>query len=418
VSVKNKFIVFLALLTVLAIFLLFYQLNSTRLDTAPTEGKGPLPLSFTVDKTPLGTKKINSFDTTVDDGGRIHLAVDDGLARYYLWSDNGGALWSKPVHVADGPSSAMPGNDIRFAVKGSQQIIVWKENGELPGWGRAQMAVSNDAGLQWQPGKNPVEKDISLNQGYFSLLADQNNFHLLWLDDRKESGHDMQLRYSQSSNGLNWQEDTLVDNSVCTCCWLSVETFEKKIFALYRGTTPRDMKIAAYESDSKGWDKMGRVGEFDWHFTGCPHQGGAFTVSTHDNATIFHSVVFTGHSEMLGLHYLFSLDQGASWQYKQPIGNTSARHVDIATVGEQVFIAWQEIVKQQHYIKIMQISPNREPSTHYHKKVPGYAYPRIVAYGNTLKLFWLEKNQSNLQDLKMTTLSISTNNTTHSGIIL
>ncbi len=356
--VKSKLIICFTLLSVVAICLLTYQYGNTFIDASTTVKNDPDFLPLAVDKSPLGAKKINSFDTAVDAEGRIHLAVDDGASRYYLWSDNGGALWSNPVIVADGSSSSMPGNDVRFAVKGSRQIIVWKDKGEFPGWGRARLAVSRDAGLHWQPGNSLVDENISINQGYFSLLADQDTFHLLWLDDRKESGDDQQLRHSQSSNGLNWHEDTLVDNSVCTCCWLSAKNFEGEVFALYRGTTPRDMKIASYEAENKAWKMMGRVGEFDWQFTGCPHQGGAFAVSEHDTTTIFHSVVFTGHSEMLGLHYLSSLDQGASWQYKQPIGNMSARHVDIATVDGQVFIAWQEVLEQQHYIKIMQISPS------------------------------------------------------------
>jgi len=409
---------FPTLLTALVIGLLIYQFHDPLLDTLTTEREDTDNLPFAVDKSPLGTKNISSFDTTVDAKGRIHLAVDDGSARYYLWSDDGGALWTNPVHVADGPSSSMPGNDVRFAVKDLHQIIVWKDKGEFPGWGRAQVAISTDAGLHWQPGENPAEKDISLNQGYFSLLADQNSFHLLWLDDRKESGHDHQLRHAKSSNGLDWQEDTLVDNSVCTCCWLSAKNVEGKVFALYRGTTPRDMQIASYETGSRDWEMMGRVGEFDWDFTGCPHQGGDLAVSEHNTTTIFHSVVFTGHSEMLGLHYLTSLDQGESWQYKHPIGNSSARYVDIDTLGGQAFIAWQEILEQQHYIKIMHINPKGGASDHYQKKVPGNAYPRIVIHNNTLKLFWLEKNKSNLQSLKMTTIPTATSDTSPSGIIL
>ena len=415
--VKNKLISFSVLITVLVICLIAYKLDARFLDTHSLERKDATNLSLAGEQSPLGAKKISSFDTVVDAEGRIHLAVDDGSARYYLWSDNGGARWSNPAPVANGASSSRPGNDVRIAIKDKHQMIVWKDKGEFPGWGRAQIAISNNSGLHWQPGKNPVEKDISLNQGYFSLLADQNSFHLLWLDDRKESGHDQQLRYSQSSNGIDWQEESLVDDSVCTCCWLSTQNLEGKIFALYRGTTPRDMKISSHEAGSKGWEKMGRVGQFDWHFTGCPHQGGALTVSKHNATTILHSVVFTGRSEMLGLHYFTSLDHGKSWQYKQPIGNTSARHVDIATSGEQVFIAWQEIIEQQHYIKLLRINHKGGPPTHYQKKVPGAAYPRIVAYKNTLKIFWLEKHQSDLHSLKMTTISAATNNRT-SGIIL
>ena len=416
--VKKKLSIFPALITVLVICLLTYQFHDQLLGALITERKGTTNLAHAVDKFPLGAKKINSFDTTVDAKGRIHLAVDDGSARYYLWSDDGGALWANPVHVSDGPSSSIPGNDVRFAVKDLRQVIVWKDKGEFPGWGRAQVAISNDAGLHWQPGENPVEKDSNFNQGYFSLLADQNNFHLLWLDDRKESGQDQQLRYSKSSNGLDWQEDTLVDNSVCTCCWLSAQNFEGKVFTLYRGTTPRDMQIASFETGSKNWKMMARVGEFDWDFTGCPHQGGDLAVSEHNTTTIFHSVVFTGRSEMLGLHYFTSKNQGESWQYRHPIGNTSARYVDIATLDGQAFIAWQELFEQQYYIKILQINPEGDASAHYQKQVPGNAYPRIVTHDNTLKLFWLEKDQSNLQSLQMTTIPTDTSSTSSSGIIL
>lgn len=348
---------------------------------------------------------IISFDVFTDNKHRIHLAADDGENQYYLWSDDGGNHWSKPTLVATASSNSRPGNDIRLAVRGQHLIILWQGKGEYPGWGRTQVAISNDAGRHWRPGRNPATENISSNQSYFSLSSSHNNFHLLWLDDRGETGNNQQLRYSQSTDGNDWHKDTLVDSDACTCCGLSTLHAEGQLFTLYRGTMPRDMNLAAHEIDSHHWKKLGPVGQFNWAFTGCPHQGGSLAASRKADTTILHSLVWTGQKSMKGLYYLSSFDKGASWEKQQKIGKNDAGNADISIAGGRAIIAWHETNNRQHSINVMTAGENNNDNLSYYKETNSVVHPRVTTYKNVIKLFWLDDRNSNNKQLKMASIS-------------
>jgi len=363
-------------------------------------------------------ENINTFSVVVDENERIHAIADDGSSRFYSWSDSGGIDWSPPVYVAGGLSSSRSGDDIYLAVRGQQLVVIWKGKGEFPGWGGAQIAISQDAGNSWQLGENPVEDGVSQSQGYFNLLADEDSFHLLWLDDRGETGSSQQLRYAVSSDGLDWREDQLVDGDTCTCCWLSSRHFGNDLLVLYRGVEPRDMKIAAYrignESEKRGakaWRDMGRVGEFDWAFTGCPHQGGSLAVTGKGSTAVIHSAVWTGQNEMRGLHYLVSRDRGLSWQYRGQVGAAGSGNVHMEAVNDQVVIAWHELVGQQNYINVATTRAEGLQQIILHKEIDHPGYPRVVIHKGTVKLFLLENNQRGGKGLRMLDVDADFNET-------
>jgi len=363
-------------------------------------------------------ENINTFSIVVDKKERIHAIADDGSSRFYSWSDNGGIDWSPPMYVAGGLSSSRSGDGIYLAVRGQQLIAVWKNKGEFPGWGRAQMAISSDAGNSWHLSENPVGDDAGHNQGYFNLLADKDSFHFMWLDDRGETGSSQQLRYAVSSDGIDWREDQLVDGDTCTCCWLSSRHFGNDLLVLYRGVEPRDMKIAAYrignESEKRGakvWRDMGRVGEFDWEFTGCPHQGGSLAVTGKDSTAVIHSAVWTGRNEMRGLHYLVSRDRGLSWQYRSQIGAAGSGNVHMEAVNDQVVIAWHELVGQQNYINVATTRAEGLQQIRLHKEINHPSYPRVVIHKGAVKLFWLEKKQRGEKGLRMLAVDTDFNET-------
>jgi len=363
-------------------------------------------------------EKINTFAVVVDKRGRIHAMADDGSSRFYSWSDTGGIDWSPPVTVAESLSSSRSGDDIQLAVKDQQLIIVWKDKGEFPGWGRAQMAISNDAGKNWSLSENPVGGDAGHNQGYFNLLADKDSFHFMWLDDRGETGASQQLRHAVSNDGFDWREDQLIDGDACTCCGLSSRQFGNDLLVLYRSIEPRDMKMAIYEMAGKnikkgtsGWRDGGRVGEFDWAFTGCPHQGGSLAITGQGSTAVIHSAVWTGRNGMIGLHYLVSMNGGISWKYRGQIGAAGSGNVHMETVNDQVVIAWHELVGHQHYINVVTMSAEGLQQTKRHKEINHYSYPRTVIHKDTAKLFWLEKGQRGRAGLKVIAVDTGFNKT-------
>lgn len=339
---------------------------------------------------------VTSFDVFVGSDSKTHLAVDTGAARYYLWSVDGGDSWSKPLFVSDEGSGAKQGNDIQIAASQDKLLLVWKGQSELPGWGAAQLAVSLDRGQSWRRIKSPAEGDLLKNQGYFSLAANEKEFHLFWLDDREEEGNTQGLRYAHSPDGVEWSQDETVETGLCTCCWVSTVLTDSKLYALYRGEGPRDMKLVARDIENSRWHTSVRVGAFDWDFVGCPHQGGALT-QTSDGR--LHSVVWTGKEEVAGLHYLQSGDEGASWQYQYPLSGGEGQHIDLTSRAESVLATWDRLSAEGNTIHL--VLKNKNDSL---KKLSmlseGFAYPRVIRSGDNFRLFWTDLDKMGRKQLK------------------
>lgn len=339
---------------------------------------------------------IKSFDVFVDKENKMHLAVDSGARRFYLFSEDGGEHWSEPLLVSSDPSNSKQGNDIQVAASKDDVLIVWKGVSELPGWGAAQLAVSDNQGVSWEQLESPAKGDVLQNQGYFSLAANEESFHLLWLDDREEEGNRQGLRYASSLNGLKWDIEQTIETGLCTCCWVSTILSGSKIHALYRGEGPRDMKFVTGEVGKNNWRSSVRVGEFDWDFVGCPHQGGALAESS--DGTL-HSVVWTGKEEVAGLHYLVSNDGGSHWQNKQAISGGEGQHVDMAANSETVLIVWDSLSEKGNIIQLLAKNKN-DHAMALSMNSEGFARPRVVASGDNFRLFWTDLDKMGKKRLK------------------
>ncbi|QFY43395.1 exo-alpha-sialidase [Candidatus Methylospira mobilis] len=287
-----------------------------------------------------GVSAIQSVDV-VGDGDVLHALIAgtrEGLRQglFYLRSRDGGLHWEAPVNIgmaADKPLQVRRGNDARLAVAGNRLLAVWQEQRDMPGNGPLQSAVSDDGGRTWRIAGYPVKGDSAKNQAYAGLAADsQGRMHLVWLDDREENGNTSGLRYAVTDNGgQSWQQEQTVDPLVCTCCWNRIQMLDdQSVAVLYRSAEPHDMKLALRPGAGGQWRKEGAVGRFDWHFAGCPHNGGGLALTRADGKTLLHGVVWTGKDEAAGLYYLQSADAGTHWSTPQRIGDALGRDGDIA----------------------------------------------------------------------------------------
>ncbi len=339
---------------------------------------------------------LKSFDVFVDKENKIHLAADTGERRFYLFSEDGGVHWAEPLLVSNVSSNSKQGNDVQVAASENKILIVWKGVSELPGWGAAQLAVSDNQGMSWKQLESPAKGDVAENQGYFSLAANREGFHLLWLDDREEEGNTQGLRVASSLNGAEWNTEQTIETGLCTCCWVSTVLSGPKLHVLYRGEGPRDMKFVTGSVGKNSWQPSVRVGAFDWDFVGCPHQGGALAESS-DGA--LHSVVWTGKEEMAGLHYLVSKDGGVHWQNRQAISGGEGQHVDMAANSETILIAWDSLSEDGNIIQLLAKSEN-DHAMKLSMKSEGFARPRVVASGDNFRLFWTDLDKMGKKRLK------------------
>lgn len=93
--------------------------------------------------------------------------------------------------------------------------------------------------------------------------------------DPEENGY-QSLRYARSiDNGENWKTPIKLDDSSCSCCWNTLAVSQNdELHVLYRDMNPRDMTMLSSSDNGITWKNKRTVGEFNWHFDGCPHVGG------------------------------------------------------------------------------------------------------------------------------------------------
>ena len=305
---------------------------------------------YPVDMAALGLGNLISFDVYVDTHSVHALFAAERQGRKspyigYVNSVDGGVHWSAPLEIGHELSAGLEsrfGNDVQIAASGDQRVALWQVRGELPGMGPLVVLSSQDGGQVWTQGENPVTSDF--DQSHADLAADsQGRLHLVWLDDRDENGY-QGLRYARSLDaGLHWEQQQTIDESSCSCCWNRlVISSDDRLKVLYRDMEPRDMALAQSSDSGLSWQRTATVGEFNWHFNGCPHNGGALA---YVDDQVWHSLVWTGADNKVGLYHLQSANAGRDWSLPQSVGDgTKAFHSDVAVdKSGNVAAIWDEL---------------------------------------------------------------------------
>jgi len=165
----------------------------------------------------------------------------------YLESNDRGLTFGIPAFIDLRGEAVISNraNAVRLMRKGRQRIAVYQVKGQFPGNGPLRVAVSNDDGVHWVSGIQPVSGDPLENQSYPSIQMDEKGIaQLFWLDDREERGETVGLRAASSNDGgLTWQRERTLDDRVCTCCSVNVTELPNAHLAiLYRDHAPKDMR--------------------------------------------------------------------------------------------------------------------------------------------------------------------------------
>ncbi len=354
-----------------------------------------------IDAESIGVRNLISFDVYAD-GPVLHAlfaaaTADAGKPLIgYLRSDDGGRHWSSPTEVGPRPDAALEsrvGNDVQIASAGEHLLAVWQVSGEIPGMGPLLAMTSGDGGGTWRPGANPTAMDT--DQSHPDLAADsQGRFHLVWLDDRDENGY-QGIRYAGSSDGgQHWEWAATIDESSCSCCWNRLAIAPGgQLNALYRDMVPRDMALAQSADGGRTWSRTATVGEFNWTFDGCPHNGGG--LASADGKT-WHGLVWTGADNKVGLYHLQSADGGKTWSAPQAMSpEAPGFHGDIAVVdAEHVVAIWDVLGAEGSSVVVSGTVDNgahwSSPRT---LSAPGASasFPRVLATPAGVLAMWVEQ---------------------------
>lgn len=346
-------------------------------------------------------QNLLSFDVYAADSV-LHALVAVATAKPkqpfigYLRSDDGGLNWSNPVDVgqyAIGEVESGAGNDVQIAAFGTTLMAIWQVTGELPGMGPLQTVYSQDGGQTWLPGGNPTGSAV--DQSHPDLVADQaGRFHLIWLDDRDENGY-QGLRYASSANfGRQWELVQTIDESTCSCCWNRLSLgLDGQLNALYRDMEPRDMALARSSDAGKTWRRISTVGEFNWVFDGCPHNGGALAWG---GEKIWHGLVWTGAENKAGLYYVRSEDDGNSWSKPRAMGGESlAFHSDIALMeGPRLLAIWDAMGRGGSVVMISESfdqGVNWSSARQLSAQGSSATFPRVISTPLGALAMWIEQ---------------------------
>jgi hypothetical protein len=358
-------------------------------------------------KTAANLAEVQSFDV-YQDGEILHALVsglknkeDKNQTLRYLNSTDNGKHWSNSVEIPNSFSSSLAarGNDVQLAANGENLVALWQTQGELPNYGALVSVYSHDGGKTWHTGKNPAV-DNSGDQSHTDVIADkQGHFHVVWLADPEENGY-QSLRYARSDdNGETWQPPQKLDDSSCSCCsnTLAISP-NNQLHVLYRDMNPRDMTLLSSSDFGTNWQHKETVGEFNWHFDGCPHVGGAIAF---DENNEFYASVWTGEPSKSGLYTVNSLS-------KTPVKiGKNATHSDMAILENRVILVWDEMSKDGTGIFVAESSdkgaswstPRRISTTS-----TSSTHPRIVASENNAVVLWTEKQPKQSTQWAMTWL--------------
>ncbi len=385
-----------------ASLLLFSCSSGSLIDIVAPQDHPNAKVDATSGSTTAGLYDISTFDV-YSENGIIQILAGGKLAKSeksvtlrYLYLNSSAHDWGKPVTLGNNLPTAIAvrGNDIQLAASGKHRLALWQAKGELPGMGPLVAAYSNDDGKTWETASNPAVNNQG-DQSHADIIADhQGRFHAVWLEDPEENGY-QSLRYANFDPGImQWSKPKTLDDSTCSCCWNTLAlSADNAVNILYRDMKPRDMSLLTSYNAGKSWQKIGRVGEFDWHFDGCPHVGGGLT-SNLNSSSHLHAVVWTGESTKAGLYYLNSVNNGKTWTTPQKMGNT-AIHADIAASSDKnIAVVWDEMKPEgssiyfstsedggKHWKSAQQISSDDVSGSH----------PRLVALKDSYVAFWTEK---------------------------
>ena len=384
----------------------------------------------------LEAEVVEMPPVAASESGDAALAVaPDAGAVYFAWvegdsggrrvqfsrSTDGGASWSAPVTVSDGPDDVGPphGEASPRLVTGSagEVALVWSRSVAVPGrkWPASMIrfARSMDGGASWSAPLT-LNDDSTSAPGTHTFhgvgWSEQAGLVAAWLDERGGEGFpghhhtaddptaevsmesDARIYMTSSADfGGTWTANQAVWGGVCPCCRVALASRpDGGMVAAWRQHFPGDVRDIVVAPLEPGAMAPERVHEDNWEYPGCPHTGPALAIA--DDGTR-HVVWYTGKPDGAGVYYVRADSAGRSLE--EPVGLVTGKSVQTAHAAVQpladggALVALDLDEEGNRAIRLVRIDARgRIAGAETLEGSAGGKYPQLASDGRTALVAW------------------------------
>ncbi len=343
---------------------------------------------------------------TFDNAGRLWAVWASRGHVYVQFSDNQGRSYNEAVAAnrVPEPVAARGENRPKIGLDQNGRIyLTWTRKLGERFTGNVRFSYSDDRGRHFSE-PITVNDNLELTSHRFDALSisSRGEVFVAWLDKRdrlftERAGQKYTgaaLYYARlNDDRRGFSVNRKVADHSCECCRIAValDTDQKPVF-LWRhifGANIRDHALVKVSGpDSVG--PVTRVSYDQWEIDGCPHHGPAIAIA---DSGIYHMVWFDDGSKGRGLFYGRSAGKGSDISSVKGFGNYQAQasHPHVMTLGEHVWIAWQEFDGQRSVLYAMQ---SEDRGLHWSdprvlaESVDATDYPFVLSNGHEPFVAW------------------------------
>jgi hypothetical protein len=302
-----------------------------------------------------------AISLATDSDGRVWQARASKGQVWVSYSEDGGQHFSSEVAANPTPMKVAADAEARpkIAVASNGNIYLsWTESLKKPFAGYIWFARSVDGGKSFEPPYIVHHDRAEITHRFDALqVSAEGEITVAWVDKRdllaaKAAGKPYDgaaIYYAVSSDqGKSFASEKKLADSSCECCRIAMTSkADGTVAVLWRHVfagSERDHAMAEIPRPGAGKaakPAIVRASYGRWKIDGCPHHGAALALG---EGFGYHLAYFDGAGDKPGLR-LVRMD-GQAWVTTPPrrIGDAkkNAGHPALLSVGDKVWLAWQE----------------------------------------------------------------------------
>jgi hypothetical protein len=320
--------------------------------------------------------------------------------------------WSEPRQIASGDDWFVNWADYPgLAAFGTEGLAAYwlVHNGKGTYAYDLHIALSNDAGTTWSMPVVPHDDGTATQHGFPSFLpwADGKLF-VTWLDGRinargksvPASGEwptgDMTLRSALIDSQGKLSEESLLDDSVCSCCATAAAITAHGALIAYRDRTSDDIRDISLRRHLGGqWLDARKLNADHWEIAGCPINGPALASENNRVGVAW----FTAADDIPRVLFKYSTDSGSTFSKIISIddGRPLGRVDTVMLADGSMLISWLEVGLQGEELRFCRVTLDGTKGQSYtlvsSDRGRTIGVPRMVLQGDQVFFTWTQPTE-------------------------